>query len=379
MPRNSALLRPPLLPRLPAPLSPASYYRGLPFLALAVSSLDTSPRPKQASTLLIRFLSSGFIAFSFANRLAGHPPSGPSCLLLLNSFFSSPISCTWSTNCSAPPPAAFRCLHYFRRRLENSTQRELVNTTDSQKNESLHSSIMEKTDFYRLPLWTNRWRLTDNWNRTFKVCCWMNDRDETLDPFASLGWDLSCKSLRSFLLVSTLNPLLWNFWFMIEKIEICALFWRIKSLITKSLILSVTITIAKLIDTYLQNEFSTARSGNWSYGLFFFFFVIEGGNINFGLLWFWFLVIYGGEKKEGWKVIGLDRRGIIKTCLWHVQYTYPHYWWYEAASRCNWASREGGHHQPLCVWIVNFLFLFFIFFWYHCEKWRKHTAIFIYF
>lgn len=65
-----------------------------PPLALAVSSLDTSSRPNLASSLPITFLSSGFIAFSFANRLASHLPSGRRCLLFLNSFFPYPISCT---------------------------------------------------------------------------------------------------------------------------------------------------------------------------------------------------------------------------------------------------------------------------------------------
>lgn len=36
--------------------------------------------------------------------------------------------------------------------------------------------------------------------------------------------------------------------------------------------------------------------------VFFFFFVIEGGKIDFVLLWFWFFGYLWGKKKYGWKV-----------------------------------------------------------------------------
>lgn len=130
--------------------------------------------------------------------------------------------------------------------------------------------------------------------------------------------------------------------------------WSSITLKTKSLILSVTITIAKLVDTYLQKEFSTARSGNWSDGFFFFFcYWRRKDRFCFALvLVFW---LFMGEKKERMEsLIGLERCGMVvvglRTCLIHVhvQYTYLHHWWYEAASLCNWAGREGGIISP-CV------------------------------
>lgn len=42
----------------------------------------------------------------------------------------------------------------------------------------------------------------------------------------------------------------------------------------------------------------------------FFFFVIEGGKIDFGLVWFWFFGYLWGKKKEWMEsLIGLDRCG----------------------------------------------------------------------